>query len=136
MIEVAPLIGIKWAEADCRQLALRVLDALGIQVPARQAWEGASFSEAGFVEYMTLGGDGWGLVAKGDGVGAVPATYSPEEGDVIVSFALDESGRKMPHLSVVVDEQDRLAITTTKAMGSMIWRIRQIQSVRSIWRRK
>lgn len=125
-IEYADLIGMPWEDADCRSIALEALDRAGLTVPGRDAWTSPSveFSEDGLAAYLADWSASWDEIPRAEKLG-----------DVILSTSI-EAGARTPHLSVIVDEVRRLAITSSRSMGCLVLGAGLIMHVRSAWRAK
>lgn len=126
MTDWTPLLGIPYAEADCRAIVGRGLDLLGISLRNRSKFDEAPASLAGYAKYIADGGEDWGYR------GAWPV-HEIAVGDVVVCVSGDPPDQRA-HLALIIDPEHGRALTTLENAGSIILPIRAIPGEKSVWR--
>lgn len=115
---VPGMLGIPWKDQDCAAIAQRALRACGIDVPAEALGRFERNDEQALGVFLAGMGGSWAEV------GSSPQAAT-QLGDVIVT----RYGVGLVHLSVLVDEGRRLALTTSERSRSIIVRVDNLVSV-------
>ena len=129
-IDYQPLVGIKWADMHCGQLAhLAVCEALGCTIPEEAFWldpeaRDEDVAQGRLETYLERCGEWWERLGP-------DARLATCLGDVIL-YPL--SLRNRPHLGVLVDEKDGWVLTTTKSSGAVLQRRSSIARCAGVFR--
>jgi hypothetical protein len=110
--DVVDLLGIPWERQDCAELAQRALAACGIPVPAHALARFDRNDAHGLQAFLK------GLGGRWIDIGFMPAD-ARKLGDVIVT----RYAEGLMHLAVLVDEERRLALTTSSRSRSACVRV-------------
>lgn len=117
-VSVQHLIGIPWARMDCAAIADAACLAAGICLPTYAFARTDAGDATALVAYLDRHAPCW--LEIGTEAGAARLA-----GDIIVSRT--QAGG--PHLSVLVDEIERRAITTSEASHAQLIRVDRISEV-------
>ena len=117
-LSVLPLLGCPYAEADCAAIARGALQLAGVEVPDYAFARFGRDSAEALAAYLEATGPWWTELGS-------TASAAAMLGDVIVSVPPGGG----PHLSVLMDEVARVAVTTSRATGCQCIRVARIRGI-------
>lgn len=129
-LDTEDMLGTPWSEMHCGVLAVNALQRCGVDVEDRDLWVGPDITRGAgrFDTFLDRHAAQWQSMGESGGA-------ATRLGDVIVSMA-PVGGPAPIHLSVLVNEGSRQAITTTELSGAILVSVYRIPRIVGVYRWK